>query len=99
MKYEFVSKTGLMVYLIPTEHRNTYFGKRKHTFGRLLTDYYHGGNSITFSDRGTKACRFPRTTKCYKCGWQIDYTDSVYQVIYSGRNPKFYHTCCYEVNK
>ena len=69
MKYEFVSKTGLTTYLIPTEYRNTYFGKRKQTLGRLHIDYYHGGNNITFSDRGTKSCKFPRTTKCYKCGY------------------------------
>ena len=96
---EFISETGLKTYLIPTEYRNTYFGKCKNTLGRLYIDYYHGSNNITFSDHGTKARRFPRTTKCYKCGWQIDYTDSVYKVIYSGRTPKFYHLCCYEVKQ
>ena len=96
---DLVSKTGLTTYLIPSEYRNTYFGKCKNTLGRLHIDYYHGGNNITFSDRGTKSCKFPRTTSCYKCGWQIDYTDPVYKVIYSGRTPKFYHLCCYEVKQ
>ena len=96
---ELISKTGLKTYLIPTEYRNTYFGKCKKTHGRLHTHYYHGGNRITFSINGTTDCKFPRTTSCYKCGWQIDYTDPVYKVIYSGRTPKFYHLCCYEVNQ
>lgn len=94
---EFLRKDGfrLDTYLIPSENRNTYFGKTKRSFGRL-NEANHWGNGYTFAHEGSANTKFPRNTKCYKCNWDIEYCESVLKVYYR-HNTRYYHTCCYKL--
>ena len=110
------------VEFIPGNERNLYLGKLKNSIGRIYgTTRWR---VITFAKKGTKHAqdwefasrtkrrgkKFPAFGRCDKCGWRIDFCESLYKVgdccCYDcngtdvhNNYPMFYHECCYEVKQ
>ena len=71
----------MSVTLIPAKDRNTYFGKTKRSFGTLYEYEVDGElrkNEPTgrVTRKGGKR-RFGRRFPCRKCGWMIEYSESL----------------------
>lgn len=89
----------MSITLIPSKDRNMYFGKRKLELGRIyeyaeeLRKQEPTGRVHNIGGRRV----FSRLYPCKKCGWIIDYTESLIKTQ-CGSCIRYYHEFCHEVS-
>ena len=101
----------MIVDIIESSERNTYFGVRKRYFGTIhewdqgkwRSDMEKAGrvhqDESVYGHKGKNvfAIRYP----CKTCGWSIDFCEKIVRTRTweHGGCTKYYHHCCYEVKQ
>ena len=81
--------------LIHSDMRNTHFGTRKDSLGRVHEwDEGRGKSQITGRVHGFGHA-FTRKCPCGGCGWTIDYCESMVRIV-SGARIIYYHPFCFK---
>ena len=105
----------MIVDIIQSSERNTYFGVRKRYLGTI-----HEWDQGKWSPHMEKAGRghqddrvfghkganvFAIRSPCRKCGWAIDFCETIVRTMTGKRGVgkqgfiRYYHRCCYEVKQ
>lgn len=90
----------MSVRFIPSSQRNTYFGKQIARLGTLY-EYSIDGELRKNEPTGRVVLKggkrkFSRRFPCRKCGWMIDFNESVIETR-CGLCTRYYHKFCHEV--